>query len=84
MPTNVQAQTMTLEEDSSVYIRRIQELARNPESKDYLAANKYLLEETWKKPKVGRPSKDAIKEQASRLQEDHLKILEAYERINNK
>ena len=66
-----------------MYLRRIQEIARNPESKDYLAANKYLLEEPWKKPKVGRPSKDAIAFEASRLKDHDRLIEEAYTRIKN-
>lgn len=72
-----------VEEDPNIYILRIQELARDPNSKEYFAANKYLLEEPWKKAKVGRPSKDAIEYEARRLVEDQEKIKEAYERIRD-
>lgn len=67
--------------EEQIYIDRIKELASDPDCKDYFTANKYLLEEPWKKPKVGRPSKDAINYEASRLFEDQQKIEEAYNRI---
>ncbi len=73
-----------LEEDHSIYLKRIQAVARDPESKDYLAANKYLLEEPWKKPKVGRPSKEAIAQEASKLNDMNRLIEEAHTRINNR
>jgi len=75
---------VTVEEDQNIYIRRIQELARDPDCKDYLAANKYLLEEPWKKAKVGRPSKEAIAQEASRLVEDMATVEEHYNRIFNR
>lgn len=62
------------DKEKTLYLLRIKELASNPESKDYLAANKYLLEEPWLKPKVGRPSKDAIKFEADKLFEDQSTV----------
>lgn len=70
-----------MDEDTNIYIQRIKRLAADPESKDYLAANKYLLEEPWKKPKVGRPSKDAIAWEAQRLKDQDKLIEEAFDRI---
>lgn len=67
--------------ESDIYIERIRELAADPDSKDYLAANKYLLEEPWLKVKVGRPSKDAIAHEAEKLVFINKKIEEDFKRI---
>lgn len=48
-----------------------------------LAANKYLLEQGWKdsKEKVGRPSKEKIKQEADKLFRDSSDIADDLERI---
>lgn len=48
-----------------------------------LAANKYLLEQGWKdsKDKVGRPSKEKIKQEADKLFRDSSDISDDLERI---
>lgn len=70
-----------MSDNEEIYLKRIKLIAADPESKDYLAANKYLLEEPWKKPKVGRPSKDAIVQEAMKLKDDDKLIEEAFNRI---
>lgn len=68
-------------DDSSVYIRRIEDLAADPDCKDYLAANKYLLERPWEKARVGRPSLDSIHKEAERLVADKAEMEAHYERL---
>ncbi len=60
--------------------------AAKGETRDALSANKYLyeiLEKDNKKNNVGRPSKDAIKQEASRIAEEQLIKEEAYQRLFN-
>lgn len=54
------------------------------ERKESFAANKYLLEKGWahkSADKVGRPSKEAIKQEARRMVQDNSRINEDYSRI---
>lgn len=58
--------------------------AQNPEDKESLQASKYLLSSSWKistDPKVGRPSKEAIKREADKLFKEQSVYTEDYDRI---
>lgn len=64
-------------------LARILEAAQG-ETRDALSANKYIYEALGEdKGKVGRPTKEAISKEASKLFEDHKLREEAYERILN-
>lgn len=71
----------TIREES---LNRIIDIARNVESKDYFSSNKYLLEGDWfLGNKVGRPSKEAIKQEAQYLFDRNIEIQQDHERILN-
>jgi hypothetical protein len=65
-------------------LRAMRAEAENPESKNSFAANKYLLDNGWKKEKKnprGRPSKQEVEQEASRLAEESRTIEHAFERV---
>jgi hypothetical protein len=51
------------------------------DDKSSLEASKYLIEQKWSKDKVGRPSKEAIKEKAHELWEHEKAVLEDFNSI---
>jgi hypothetical protein len=55
------------------------------DTRDALGANKYIYETLGPKEekKVGRPTKEAILREASKLVDDQTKVDEAYERVLN-
>lgn len=54
--------------------------------KEAFAANKYLLEKGWvpkgQADKVGRPSKEAIRDQARKMVQDNTRIFDDWKRIS--
>ncbi len=62
-------------------LSRIMEAAQG-ETRDALAANRYLLEANWLgKEKVGRPSKDAISSEAKKIVARNEQVQEDYNRL---
>lgn len=70
------------EYERSECLERIKELAANEKSKDYLAANKYLIEQPWLKEKVGRPTKDSIAIELKRMAQEEQREKSDLDRLN--
>jgi hypothetical protein len=68
-------------------LRHIRDKAEDPDAKENFSANKYLIDKDWvndgtkRGTKAGRPSKESIKLEASKMIKDNSEVDEDHKRI---